>query len=75
MHRKVTVTFVPSVKDKEEKDVDSEARPMKDETFGEYRWVTVICDVVMEEGDIAVCCTPESALLLSLMLPCRSLER
>ncbi|XP_029690204.1 neural cell adhesion molecule L1-like isoform X2 [Takifugu rubripes] len=25
-----------AVKDKEEKDVDSEARPMKDETFGEY---------------------------------------
>uniref|UniRef100_A0A8C5HJB4 Neural cell adhesion molecule L1.1-like n=1 Tax=Gouania willdenowi TaxID=441366 RepID=A0A8C5HJB4_GOUWI len=26
-----------AVKDKEEKEVDSEARPMKDETFGEYR--------------------------------------
>lgn len=37
VHRGVTATFVPSVKDKEEKDVDSEARPMKDETFGEYR--------------------------------------
>ncbi|XP_031698381.1 neural cell adhesion molecule L1-like [Anarrhichthys ocellatus] len=28
-----------AVKDKEDKEVDSEARPMKDETFGEYRWV------------------------------------
>uniref|UniRef100_A0A8C8RSU5 Neural cell adhesion molecule L1 n=1 Tax=Pelusios castaneus TaxID=367368 RepID=A0A8C8RSU5_9SAUR len=28
-----------SVKDKEDTQVDSEARPMKDETFGEYRWV------------------------------------
>lgn len=37
VRRGVTLTFVPSVKDKEEKDVDSEARPMKDETFGEYR--------------------------------------
>ena len=27
----------PTVKDKEEGQVDSEARPMKDETFGEYR--------------------------------------
>lgn len=35
--RGLTLWFVPSVKDKEEKDVDSEARPMKDETFGEYR--------------------------------------
>lgn len=26
-----------SVKDKEDTQVDSEARPMKDETFGEYR--------------------------------------
>lgn len=25
------------MKDKEDKEVDSEARPMKDETFGEYR--------------------------------------
>lgn len=31
--------FFPTVKDKEDKEVDSEARPMKDETFGEYRWV------------------------------------
>uniref|UniRef100_A0A8C5H5Z8 Uncharacterized protein n=1 Tax=Gouania willdenowi TaxID=441366 RepID=A0A8C5H5Z8_GOUWI len=29
-----------SVKDKEEGPMDSEARPMKDETFGEYRFVT-----------------------------------
>uniref|UniRef100_A0AAY5EVQ5 Neural cell adhesion molecule L1.1 n=1 Tax=Electrophorus electricus TaxID=8005 RepID=A0AAY5EVQ5_ELEEL len=28
-----------SVNSKEEGQVDSEARPMKDETFGEYRWV------------------------------------
>lgn len=28
---------VSSVKDKEDTQVDSEARPMKDETFGEYR--------------------------------------
>lgn len=28
------------MKDKEDKEVDSEARPMKDETFGEYRWVS-----------------------------------
>uniref|UniRef100_A0A8C7YM18 Neural cell adhesion molecule L1 n=1 Tax=Oryzias sinensis TaxID=183150 RepID=A0A8C7YM18_9TELE len=28
-----------AVKVKEEKEVDYEARPMKDETFGEYRWV------------------------------------
>uniref|UniRef100_A0A3B3ZWY6 Neural cell adhesion molecule L1.1-like n=1 Tax=Periophthalmus magnuspinnatus TaxID=409849 RepID=A0A3B3ZWY6_9GOBI len=28
-----------AVKDKEDKEVDSEARPMKDETFGEYRSV------------------------------------
>uniref|UniRef100_A0A8V5GZ41 Neural cell adhesion molecule L1 n=1 Tax=Melopsittacus undulatus TaxID=13146 RepID=A0A8V5GZ41_MELUD len=27
-----------SVKDKEDTQADSEARPMKDETFGEYRW-------------------------------------
>ena len=27
----------PPVKDKEDTQVDSEARPMKDETFGEYR--------------------------------------
>lgn len=27
-----------TVKDKESKEVDSEARPMKDEAFGEYRW-------------------------------------
>ncbi|KAM9350460.1 neural cell adhesion molecule L1.1-like [Symphorus nematophorus] len=27
-----------AVKDKEDKEVDSEARPMKDETFGEYRF-------------------------------------
>lgn len=26
-----------AVKDKEDTQVDSEARPMKDETFGEYR--------------------------------------
>lgn len=26
------------MKDKESKEVDSEARPMKDEAFGEYRW-------------------------------------
>lgn len=32
-----SVTF--SVKDKEEGPMDSEARPMKDETFGEYRCV------------------------------------
>lgn len=32
--------FLPTVKDKEDKEVDSEARPMKDETFGEYRWVS-----------------------------------
>lgn len=37
VHSRVMFTFVPSVKDKEEKEVDSEARPMKDETFGEYR--------------------------------------
>lgn len=30
--------FSSTVKDKEEKEVDSEAR-LKDETFGEYRWV------------------------------------
>lgn len=29
--------FLFTVKDKEEGRVDSEARPMKDETFGEYR--------------------------------------
>lgn len=29
--------LLPTVKDKEDKEVDSEARPMKDETFGEYR--------------------------------------
>ncbi len=29
----------PTVKDKEDKDVDSEARPMKDETYGDYRWL------------------------------------
>lgn len=28
-----------TVKDKEEGPMDSEARPMKDETFGEYRFV------------------------------------
>lgn len=28
---------VSAVKDKEDTQVDSEARPMKDETFGEYR--------------------------------------
>lgn len=28
---------VSPVKDKEDTQVDSEARPMKDETFGEYR--------------------------------------
>lgn len=28
---------VSLVKDKEDTQVDSEARPMKDETFGEYR--------------------------------------
>lgn len=30
-----------SVKDKEEGQVDSESRPMKDETFGEYRCAAV----------------------------------
>lgn len=30
--------FHVSVKEKEEGQVDSEARPMKDDTFGEYRW-------------------------------------
>ena len=32
-----TVPPPPPVKDKEDTQVDSEARPMKDETFGEYR--------------------------------------
>lgn len=31
-----------SVKDKEEGPMDSEARPMKDETFGEYRFVILM---------------------------------
>ena len=31
------VLSVSAVKDKEDTQVDSEARPMKDETFGEYR--------------------------------------
>lgn len=30
--------FLSTVKDKESKEVDSEARPMKEEAFGEYRW-------------------------------------
>lgn len=34
---KFDVNVSPAVKDKEDKEVDSEARPMKDETFGEYR--------------------------------------
>ena len=36
----VCVTCIcPTVKDKEEGQLDSEARPMKDEAFGEYRCV------------------------------------
>lgn len=37
MSESLILRFSPSVKDKEDKEVDSEARPMKDETFGEYR--------------------------------------
>lgn len=35
--RKLGPLCVSPVKDKEDTQVDSEARPMKDETFGEYR--------------------------------------
>lgn len=35
--KKPALLCVSSVKDKEDTQVDSEARPMKDETFGEYR--------------------------------------
>lgn len=35
----ITSNNLSAVKDKEEGPMDSEARPMKDETFGEYRFV------------------------------------
>lgn len=43
----MTVSF--SVKDKEDGPMDSEVRPMKDETFGEYRFVVwIVLYVFME---------------------------
>lgn len=46
--------FFPTVKDKEDKEVDSEARPMKDETFGEYRWVIGANVNCFEEGMLEI---------------------
>uniref|UniRef100_A0A3B4FB05 Neural cell adhesion molecule L1.1-like n=1 Tax=Pundamilia nyererei TaxID=303518 RepID=A0A3B4FB05_9CICH len=40
-----------AVKDKESKEVDSEARPMKDEAFGEYRWAFLNVTHDYSDGD------------------------
>ncbi|XP_077464722.1 neural cell adhesion molecule L1.1-like [Stigmatopora argus] len=44
-----------AVKDKEEKEVDSEARPMKDETFGEYRSLESDTDEKRSESQPSLC--------------------
>ncbi|XP_076022199.1 neural cell adhesion molecule L1.1-like [Genypterus blacodes] len=44
-----------AVKDKEDKEVDSEARPMKDETFGEYRSLESDADEKRSESQPSLC--------------------
>ncbi|XP_041801326.1 neural cell adhesion molecule L1-like [Chelmon rostratus] len=44
-----------AVKDKEDKEVDSEARPMKDETFGEYRSLESDADEKRSDSQPSLC--------------------
>uniref|UniRef100_A0A3P9LP74 Neural cell adhesion molecule L1.1 n=1 Tax=Oryzias latipes TaxID=8090 RepID=A0A3P9LP74_ORYLA len=44
-----------AVKVKEEKEVDYEARPMKDETFGEYRWLGLESDLKLDNSQPSLC--------------------